>query len=243
MKANKNKIELGVNIDHVATIREARKIDYPDPVAAATLAIKGGADSIVCHLREDRRHIKDDDLYRIRRAVSKKVNLEMAVSEEIISIALDVKPDQVTFVPEKREELTTEGGLDVISNIARVSKATERMAKAGIKTSFFIEPVVDQARAAKDAGADMVEFHTGLYANAKDKASIEKEIKALKDSSRFALSIGLKVFAGHGLNYGNTKPLIAINEIEEYNIGHSIVARSVFVGMEQAVKEMKDLLR
>ena len=243
MKANKNKIELGVNIDHVATIREARKIDYPDPVAAAMLAIKGGADSIVCHLREDRRHIKDDDLYRIRKAISKKVNLEMAISEEIIAIAVDAKPDQVTFVPEKREELTTEGGLDVISNIERVSKAVERMSRAGIKTSLFIEPDVEQIKAAKSSGVDMIELHTGRYANAAGKEFIEKEMQFLRDSSRFALSIGLKVFAGHGLNYVNTKPLTVIDEMEEYNIGHSIVARSIFVGMEQAVKEMKELLR
>lgn len=234
--------KLGVNIDHVATIREARKIDYPDPVEAALLCQAEGADSVVCHLREDRRHIQTRDLYRLKRAVKVKLNLEMAMSKKIVNIAIDVKPDQVTLVPEKRRELTTEGGLDVASQKSRVGKILQKMQKSGIKTSLFIDPDTRQIRAAREIGAGMIELHTGRYANAQNKRERKKEYNSLKNSALVAKKIGLKVFAGHGLNYKNTKPLTRIKEIEEYNIGHSVVARAVFVGLAEAVKEMKALV-
>jgi len=235
--------KLGVNIDHVATIREARKVNYPSPIEAALLCEKAGADSIVCHLREDRRHIQDRDLYRLKKAVTVKLNLEMATSEEIVDIALNVKPDQVTLVPEKRAELTTEGGLDVLSRKNRVKKVLQRMEARGIEASIFIDPDMGQIRAAREMGARMIELHTGRYANARNKKNLKEEYQALKNSSKFAKDIGLRVFAGHGLNYENTSPLKKIEEIEEYNIGHSIVAHAVFVGLGKAVKEMKALVR
>ena len=235
--------KLGVNIDHVATIREARKIDYPDPVEAALLCESAGADSIVCHLREDRRHIQDKDLYRLKEALGVKLNLEMACSDEIVEIAADVKPWQVTLVPEKRRELTTEGGLDVHSGKSRVKKVLKRMEKAGIGVSLFIDPDARQVTASREAGARMIELHTGEYANAKNKKAAKSEYTVLKKAAALAEKIGLRVFAGHGLNYNNTKPLIKITEIVEYNIGHSIIARAVFIGLKRAVKEMKALLR
>lgn len=235
--------KLGVNIDHVATIRQARMIDYPDPVDAAVLCQERGADSIVCHLREDRRHIQDDDLYRLKKVIRVKLNLEMAVSNEIIEIAIDVKPDQVTFVPERREELTTEGGLNVLSQKNRVKKALQRMQSVGIDVSLFIDPDLRQIRVSKEIGARMIELHTGLYANARNRSALKREYLSLKKSSKFAKEIDLKVFSGHGLNYKNVQLLRNIDEIEEYNIGHSIVARAVFIGLGNAVKEMKELLR
>ncbi len=234
---------LGVNIDHVATIREARKINYPDPVEAALLCQAAGADAIVCHLREDRRHIQDRDLCRLKKVVTVKLNLEMAMSEEIVDIALDVKPDQVTLVPEKRAELTTEGGLDILSRKNRVKKVLQKMKRKGIEASLFIDPDMRQIRASREIGAGMIELHTGRYANAQNKKDLKREYQSLKNSSKFAKSIGLKVFAGHGLNYKNIKPLRNIKEIEEYNIGHSIVAHAVFVGLEKAIKEMKALVK
>ena len=235
--------DLGINIDHVATIREARKIDYPDPVKAALICVKAGADSVVCHLREDRRHIQDRDLRQLKKAVKVKLNLEMAMSKEIVRIALKVRPDQITLVPEKRRELTTEGGLDVVAQKSKIKSAAKEMKRRGIKVSLFIDPVKKQISAAKSLGVDMIELHTGCYANAKSKKAIQKEYNALKESAKFAKKIGLKVFAGHGLNYKNTKPLTKIKEIEEYNIGHSIIARSVFTGLGKAVEEMKALTK
>jgi len=234
---------LGVNIDHVATLREARKIDYPDPLRASYLAERAGADSIVCHLREDRRHIQEADLYRLKETLKIKLNLEMALSDGIIRIALDVKPGQVTLVPEKRKELTTEGGLDVVSGKKRVKKVSEEFHKSGIGVSVFVDPDIKQLEASAESGVRMVELHTGRYANAGTKRARRKEFLALKESAKFAKSIGLKVFAGHGLHYENTAPLGTIAEIEEYNIGHSIIARAVFVGMGKAVREMKELIR
>jgi len=234
---------LGVNIDHVATIREARKIDYPDPLEAALVCQRAGADSIVCHLREDRRHIHDSDLCRLKKTLAVKLNLEMAASDEIIGIALDVKPCRVTLVPEKRKELTTESGLDVYSQKSRIKKVLKKMEKAGIGASLFIDPAKRQIKASLASGARMIELHTGKYANARNKKEAKSEFTVLKEAVRFAKKIGLEVFAGHGLNYKNTKPLTKIKEIEEYNIGHSIVARAVFVGLRRAVKEMKALLR
>ena len=235
--------ELGVNIDHVATIREARKIDYPDPIKAALISQASGADSIVCHLREDRRHIQDRDLYTLKKVVKVKLNLEMAMSKEIIDIAIKVKPDQATLVPEKRRELTTEGGLDVCSRINRVKSVLKKLEANNIKVSLFIDPDKRQIEAAGKVGATMIELHTGRYAEAINKKEKKREYSALKKSARFAQKIGLKVFAGHGLNYKNTKKLTTIKEIEEYNIGHSIVARSVFAGIGKAVKEMKALVQ
>lgn len=235
--------ELGVNIDHVATIREARKIGYPDPVEAAKICQGCGADSIVCHLREDRRHIQDRDLFRLKKAVKVKLNLEIAMSEEIVNIALRVKPDQITLVPEKRMELTTEGGLDVCSEKSRVKKVIGKMEKRGIRASLFIDPDTRQIKAAKATGAKMIEIHTGKYADARGKEAKKREYNKIKKCAEFAKKLGLSVFAGHGLNYKNTKPLTKIREIEEYNIGHSIIARSVFVGIGRAVREMKALVR
>ncbi len=235
--------KLGVNVDHVATVREARKIDYPDPVSAAVLCEGAGADSVVCHLREDRRHIQERDLYRLKDALSIKLNLEMAASEEIIRIALKVRPGQITLVPERRRELTTEGGLDARRHTRRLREVLRRMGKKGICGSLFIDPDKRQIKAARDTGARMVELHTGAYANAKNKKVSDKEYRVLKDSAQFAKKIGFEVFAGHGLNYNNTARLRKISEIEEYNIGHSIVARSIFVGIEKAVREMKALVK
>jgi len=235
--------ELGVNIDHVATIREARKIDYPDPVEAAVLCQKAGADSIVCHLREDRRHIQDEDLYRLKKAIKIKLNLEMAMSKEIIDIALHVKPDQITLVPEKRKELTTEGGLNVSFQKNKIKKVVNKMRKKGIRTSLFIDPDIKQIKAAKETTSPMIELHTGCYADAKSASKRRKEYKALEKSAKLGEKLGLMVFAGHGLNYKNTRPLTKIKEIKEYNIGHSIVARSCFVGIGKAVKEMKRLVQ
>ena len=235
--------KLGVNIDHVATLRQARKIDYPDPVRAAIICQSAGCDSIVCHLREDRRHIQDGDLYKLKHVLGIKLNLEMAASREIIDIAIDSKPDQVTFVPEKRMELTTEGGLDICSGRRRIAKALLKMRKAGIEVSFFIDPDARQIRASKEIGAHMIELHTGRYAEAGSKREAKKEFQALKKSAILAKEIGLKVFAGHGLHYTNTAPLRRIKEIEEYNIGHSIIARAIFTGLGQAVLEMKELVK
>ena len=234
--------ELGVNIDHVATIREARKIDYPDPVEAALICQRSGADSIVCHLREDRRHIQDKDLYKLRKVIKVKLNLEMAMSKEIIDIALDVGPDQITLVPEKRSELTTEGGLDVMQQQSGIMKVIKTMKGSGIKVSLFIDPEKDQIKASRDAGSELIELHTGSYANVKSKSKVKKEYELLKNAAEYAKKIGLKVFAGHGLHYRNTKVLTRIKEIEEYNIGHSIIARSVFIGLGSAVREMKALV-
>lgn len=234
--------ELGVNIDHIATIREARKTAYPDPLEAALMCERAGADSIVCHLREDRRHIQDRDLFRLKESVKVKLNLEMALSEEVISIALKVKPDQVTLVPEKREELTTEGGLDVVSQVRRIANTIKLMKESGIEVSLFVDPEKNQIKASRDTGVYLIEIHTGAYANA-DKKNIKKEYDIIKESASYGESLGLQVFAGHGLNYENVKHLLEIPEIKEYNIGHSIVARSFFIGIENAVKEMKELLK
>ena len=235
--------ELGVNIDHIATIREARKIDYPDPIKAAVIAQENGADSIVCHLREDRRHIQDSDLYVLKKKVKTKLNLEMAMSDEIVKIALRVKPDQITLVPEKREELTTEGGLDVFKYKGKIKKIIKKMQKKGILVSLFVDPILKQMKACKDVGVSMIELHTGNYANAKTKKKIKDEFNAIKKCAEYAKKLGIQVFAGHGLNYKNTKPLLKIKEIEEYNIGHSIIAQSCFIGIGKAVSQMKALVK
>jgi len=235
-------IRLGVNVDHVATIRQARKALEPDPVAAAVLAELGGADCITIHLREDRRHIQDRDLEILRSTVRTRLNLEMASSEEIIGIALRVLPDQATLVPEKRQELTTEGGLDVMANRNILTKTVGRLREAGIKVSLFVNPVPEAMKASSEIGADAVELHTGSYAAARKERDLEAELSKLRDAAKLAADRGLAVLAGHGLSYTNILPIKTIVELEEVNIGHSIVSRAVLVGMERAVREMKELL-
>jgi pyridoxine 5-phosphate synthase len=232
---------LGVNVDHVATIREARKTFEPDPVMAATLAILGGADGITVHLREDRRHINDRDLRLLRQIVACELNLEMAATDEMIEIALEVKPDLVTLVPEKRHELTTEGGLDVAGQQEHLQDSISRIKKAGIPVSLFINPHTTDIELAADIGADMVEIHTGLYANARGKRQSEelhRVIEALKTGTR----VGLLVNAGHGLTYHNVGNIASISNIRGLYIGHSIISRAVLVGIQKAVRQMKDLI-
>jgi pyridoxine 5-phosphate synthase len=235
-------IRLGVNVDHVATVRQARGGKSPDPVAAAYIAEMSGADMITIHLREDRRHIQDRDLAILRETVKTRLNLEMALTEEIISIALKTKPEQVTFVPERRREITTEGGLDVLRLEKRVKEAVKRFHKARIKVSLFINAQPETVRASVRTGADMVEFHTGEYANAKTDRDRQKALQSLQECATLAKSLGLAVCAGHGLDYHNILPITKIREIEEVNIGHSIISRAIFVGIAQAVREMKNLL-
>lgn len=234
---------LGVNVDHVATIRQARGVAYPDPVAAATFAELGGADQITIHLREDRRHIQDRDLHILRQTARALLNLEMGATEEMLGIAASVKPDLVTLVPERRQELTTEGGLDAAGQRAHVGDAVKRLRDAGIEVSLFVDADLAQVQAAKEMGAQRVEFHTGRYCDAHDHAEREREFARLVEASRAAKAAGLIVAAGHGLNYENVVPVAAIPEMEELNIGHAIVARAVLVGMERAVRDMVELIR
>lgn len=230
--------KLNVNVDHVATVRQARGVNEPDPVLAAYIAELAGAHGIVVHLREDRRHIQDRDLYVMRETVKTKLNMEMAATNEMVRIATEVMPDMVTLVPEKREELTTEGGLDVIGNMKSVSKTVDKLREKGLFVSLFIDPDEKQIKASNDIGADMVEIHTGAYAEANNEKKIEKELKKVENSVLIALDQGLRVAAGHGLDYQNVEPIAWIEEIEELNIGHSIISRSVIVGIEEAVSEM-----
>lgn len=234
---------LGVNVDHVATLRQVRRATYPDPVAAAAMAELGGADQITIHLREDRRHIQDRDLQVLRRTVATRLNLEMAVAPEVLRLALEVKPDMVTLVPERREELTTEGGLDVVGGREAVKRAVRTLRDADIEVSLFVDPDLDQVRAAHRVDAQVVELHTGRYCDARLAADRRRELARTVDATKAAAKLGMKVAAGHGLNYRNVLPVAAIQEIEELNIGHAIVAHAVLVGMERAVREMKDLLR
>ena len=234
-------IRLGVNIDHVATVRQARRAAAPDPIEAALLAERGGADGITVHLREDRRHIQEHDVRELRRRIATKLNLEMAVTPAMVALAETLRPDDACFVPEKREELTTEGGLDVLAHRAKVKEAVERLQAGGIRVSLFIDPDPAQIEAARDTAAHAVEIHTGTYCNAKAE-SRQKEAEAIADAARLASRLGLEVHGGHGLDYQNVLPIAQIPEVVELNIGHSIVARAVMVGMEQAVREMKALL-
>ncbi|MBI1921061.1 MAG: pyridoxine 5'-phosphate synthase [Geobacter sp.] len=234
--------KLGVNIDHVATIRQARGGVEPDPVAAAAIAELAGADGITIHLREDRRHIQDRDLNLLRQTVKTKLNLEMAATDEMINIALKVKPDMCTLVPEKRQELTTEGGLEVRANLASVKQAVERLQDGGLIVSLFVDPDPDQVKAADKAGADYIEIHTGAYAEARDWKSEDEELEKIENSIRLAAKLGLGINAGHGLNYTNIKRIEAIGGIEEYNIGHSIISRAVLVGLDRAVRDMVELI-
>ena len=233
--------KLGVNIDHVATIREARRGKEPDPVWAAMKAELGGADQITVHLREDRRHIQDRDLRLLKETVHVRLNLECACEESMLAIACETKPDRVCLVPEKREEVTTEGGLDVVGNFDRVSDSVKRLRDAGIFVSLFIDPVEDQIVASKKLGVEAVELHTGTYANAASDEEVKKELIGLENAGQHVLQHGLILHAGHGLNYHNVDAVADIEGMEELNIGHSIIARAVFVGLEEAVSEMKQL--
>jgi len=233
---------LGVNVDHVATIRQARKGIEPDPVMAATLAILGGADGITVHLREDRRHIQDRDLEMLKEFAPVELNLEMAATKEMIGIATNIKPDLVTLVPEKRQELTTEGGLDVKSQKKSISDAIKKIRSVGIPVSLFINPNLEDINISKQIGADMVEIHTGMYADSKRKKQ-EKELIRIMNAIKHTLVTGLQVNAGHGLNYFNVIKIASIQGIRGLYIGHSIISRAVLVGMERAVREMKDLIK
>lgn len=232
---------LGVNVDHVATVRQARRTFEPDPVMAASLAIIGGADGITVHLREDRRHIQDRDLRILREIVPCELNLEMAATEEMIKIALITKPDMVTLVPEKREELTTEGGLNVIEFKEKIRDAIKRLKEGAIPVSLFINPNRQDIDCSKEIGADMVEIHTGFYSETKGEAQL-RELERIKDAVAYSVSLGLKTNAGHGLNYYNVKPIASIKGLRALYIGHSIISRAVLVGIERAVREMKILI-
>ncbi|MCA9247121.1 MAG: pyridoxine 5'-phosphate synthase [Planctomycetales bacterium] len=234
--------ELGVNIDHVATVRQARRTNEPDPVWAAVQAELGGADTITLHLREDRRHIQDRDLRVMRETVTVKMNLELACEESVLAVACDTRPDQVTLVPERREEVTTEGGLDIISQRDRVARAIERLRESAIDVSLFLDPDPGQIEAAFDLGVRAVELHTGKYCNAAGGAEREAELNVLRQAGRQIVDLGLGLHAGHGLTYRNVRPIAAIDRMHELNIGHSIVARAIMIGMQQAVSEMKQLI-
>ncbi len=234
---------LSVNVDHVATVRQARGIDEPDPVWAAVLAEKAGADGVIAHLREDRRHIQDRDMQVLKQVVKGRFNMEMAATEEMLSIAAELRPDLCTLVPERRQELTTEGGLQVKGNLDAVKAAVKSLNAQGIEASLFIDPDPEQVKAAHMAGAQIVELHTGAYCNAPDEASRLRLLDTLENAAKLAARLKLKVAAGHGLNLRSVRPLLAFPEIEEYSIGHSIVARALFVGFEEAVREMLDLVR
>jgi pyridoxine 5-phosphate synthase len=233
---------LGVNIDHVATIRQARGTAYPSVLEAATVAEEAGADAITVHLREDRRHIQEEEVEALCRQVTTRVNLEMAVTEEMLTIAEANRPADVCLVPEKREELTTEGGLDVLSQFVTVRGACRRLAEAGIRVSLFIDPEQEQLQAAKDCGAPVVELHTGAYADTTGDEQ-ERELARLVEAARYGQGIGLQINAGHGLHYENVATVVAIPQLVELNIGHAIVARALFVGLKQAVQEMRRLMR
>lgn len=236
-------ILLGVNIDHIATLRNARGTTYPDPVQAAFIAEQAGADGITIHLREDRRHITDRDLMLISQTVQTRLNLEMAVTEEMIEIACQTQPDFCCLVPEKRQEVTTEGGLDVVGNEEKVADAIKRLSLAWIKVSLFIDPDHEQINAADRVGAPFIEIHTGAYADAEDEQAQEKEFVRIRDAVTYAASKGLKVNAGHGLHYHNVQRIAALPELYELNIGHAIIGRAVFSGLAPAVEEMKRLMR
>jgi len=236
-------LELGVNIDHVATLRQARGTSYPDPVKAALLAEACGADAITLHLREDRRHIQDRDVEFLRERLKTRMNLETAITGEMLAFACRIRPRDVCLVPERRQELTTEGGLDVAGHLAEVTAATQRLADAGIRVSLFIDPTLAQIDAAVAAGAPAVELHTGRYADARDDATQLLELKRIHRAAAYGLQLGLKVNAGHGLHFGNVGAIAAIREIAELNIGHALVAEAIFMGWENAIREMKRLMQ
>ena len=233
---------LGVNIDHVATLREVRHGIEPEPIFAALICEQAKADSIVVHLREDRRHIKDRDLYLIKKVVKTKLNLEMSVAQDIVEIACKVKPDQATLVPEKRQEITTEGGLNVVTGFKRIKRVVDLLEKKGIGVSLFIDPEKSQIDAAAKSGVSMIELHTGRYADARNKKEEDKYFREIETAVAYARAKKIAVFAGHGLNYGNVGKIAKIKGIEELNIGYSIVCRAVLVGIHRAVQEMKLLI-
>ncbi len=235
-------LELGVNIDHIANIRQARGTVYPDLLAAVRLVEGAGAHAITLHLREDRRHIQDADVYAVRKMMRSRMNFEMAATPEMVKIALDVQPEDVCVVPEKREELTTEGGLDVLGQFERIKQVAAQLAQAGIRVSLFIEPDIEHIRRVPDIGAPVIELHTGTYANASGDAR-QREFERIVQAAEFADSLGIKVNAGHGLDYENTTAIAAIPQMRELNIGHAMVARAVFVGIEQATVEMLALMQ
>lgn len=235
-------ILLGVNIDHVATIRQARGTRYPDPVYAALMAEQAGADCVTLHLREDRRHIQERDLRSMAGVLQTRMNLEMAVTDEMLDVAVEVAPRDCCLVPERREELTTEGGLDVASQVERVGEACATLGAAGIRVSLFIDPDADQVEAARAAGAPVIELHTGAYAEAEDEDRLRAELERIQRAASYAASLGLKVNAGHGLHYHNVQPIARIPEVRELNIGHAIIARAIFDGLSTAVIEMKRLM-
>ena len=235
-------MRLGVNIDHVATLREARKINEPDPVQIVGLVEMAGGDGIVCHLREDRRHLQDRDLELLRKVVKTHLNLEMAATDEMVEIACQTGPDMVTLVPEKREEVTTEVGLDVTKFRENIQEKTKILKKSGIVVSLFIDPDLEQIKAARNLGADFVELHTGEYANARTEKLMLEELEKIRSMSVAARKLGLRVSAGHGLNHFNVSQIAGIPEIEELNIGHSLIGRAVFVGISESVRTMKELI-
>ncbi|OGR20253.1 MAG: pyridoxine 5'-phosphate synthase [Desulfobacula sp. RIFOXYA12_FULL_46_16] len=234
--------QLAVNVDHVATLREARGVNYPDPVGAAVAAETAGADGIVVHLREDRRHIKERDVRLLRKIVQSKLILEMASTNEMLGIALDIKPDTVTLVPEKREELTTEGGLDLITHQDHIRQAVTTLKNAGIAVCIFIDPDLDQIKIAHKIDADMIEIHTGAFCDAVTKLQKQKEFLRIVDAAKIGTKLKLEVNAGHGISYNTIKAFKGLTEISEFSIGHSIVSRAVLTGMEQAVRDMKQLI-
>ncbi len=235
-------ILLGVNIDHVATLRQARGTRYPDPIQAAIEVEQAGADAITLHLREDRRHIQDRDVEMLKDILLTRMNLEMAVTDEMLSIAEKIQPEECCLVPERREELTTEGGLEIVAQKTRIKEACERLAAADVRVSLFIDADCAQIEAAKEAGAPVIEIHTGHYADAKTAKAREIEFARIQKAVSFGTSIGLRVNAGHGLNYQNVKPIAALTEIKELNIGHAIIARALFTGLQAAVIEMRHLM-
>jgi pyridoxine 5-phosphate synthase len=236
-----NRIELGINIDHVATVRQARRAPYPDPVHAALLAEQAGADNITLHLREDRRHIQDRDVHALRPLLQTRMNLEMGMTAEMLEIAVGVRPQDCCLVPEKRQEITTEGGLEVAGDIERVTAAVKKLSAAGIRVALFIAPDLAQIEAARRSGAPVIELHTGTYAEATGSAQA-RELERLSTAAKRAANLGLEVHAGHGLTYNNVIPVASIPEIVELNIGHSIIGRAIFVGLEKAVRDMKTLM-
>ncbi|MDP2905346.1 MAG: pyridoxine 5'-phosphate synthase [Candidatus Omnitrophota bacterium] len=235
-------LKLGVNIDHVATLRQARGGSQPDVIKAALACEAAGADSIVAHLREDRRHINDADVKKLRRLIKTRLNLEMSIAPEIVRIACSLRPDQATLVPERRQELTTEGGLDTRKNFKRVKEAVSALEARKIEISLFIDPDTKQIEAALETGAKIIELHTGRYANAKTSSERRRYLLEIENASSYAGSLGLVVNAGHGLDYQNVSSVARIGEIEELNIGHSIISRAVFIGLARAVEEMKMLI-
>jgi pyridoxine 5-phosphate synthase len=239
----RTQILLGVNIDHVATLRQARGTLYPEPLQAALIAEQAGADGITAHLREDRRHIQDRDIYLLRETIHTRLNLEMAVTDAMIAFAAEVRPYACCLVPEKRQELTTEGGLDVAGNLRRLQMACDKLAEAGIEVSLFIDPEEAQIDAAIKAGAPVIELHTGCYADAKTPVEEAEELERIRLAAHYAYSAGLQVNAGHGLNFYNVEAICAIPEIVELNIGHSIISQALFSGLGQTVKDLKQIMR